>query len=156
MFCAAWRPLQGLVSAVFFYWSAAPRVLHSFPTRRSSDLKPILLPPSNYTCGQCLSPCCACWMVTVRRKRTILCCVHHNIVVYLRRRRSEEHTSELQSRLHLVCRLLLEKKKPKTKQNVFLITSLCNSYPTASLQFYLTSLSLHAAQHMPALYLATD
>src|SRR3989449_4608643 len=28
--------------------------------------------------------------------------------------RSEEHTSELQSRLHLVCRLLLEKKKKKT------------------------------------------
>src|SRR5687768_18251812 len=30
--------------------------------------------------------------------------------------RSEEHTSELQSRLHLVCRLLLEKKKKKKKQ----------------------------------------
>src|SRR2546422_6892048 len=30
-------------------------------------------------------------------------------------RRSEEHTSELQSRLHLVCRLLLEKKKKKNK-----------------------------------------
>src|SRR2546429_5932610 len=29
----------------------------------------------------------------------------------IRNRRSEEHTSELQSRLHLVCRLLLEKKK---------------------------------------------
>src|SRR3989449_2167539 len=29
--------------------------------------------------------------------------------------RSEEHTSELQSRLHLVCRLLLEKKKRKTQ-----------------------------------------
>src|SRR3989442_15594616 len=28
--------------------------------------------------------------------------------------RSEEHTSELQSRPHLVCRLLLEKKKPNT------------------------------------------
>src|SRR3989449_7355379 len=28
--------------------------------------------------------------------------------------RSEEHTSELQSRLHLVCRLLLEKKKNKS------------------------------------------
>src|SRR2546422_2769354 len=28
--------------------------------------------------------------------------------------RSEEHTSELQSRLHLVCRLLLEKKKKKS------------------------------------------
>src|SRR5687768_17767258 len=32
-------------------------------------------------------------------------------------RRSEEHTSELQSRLHLVCRLLLEKKKKKKKNN---------------------------------------
>src|SRR2546422_4479572 len=32
--------------------------------------------------------------------------------------RSEEHTSELQSRLHLVCRLLLEKKKKKTKQTI--------------------------------------
>src|SRR2546429_8274381 len=30
-----------------------------------------------------------------------------------RRTRSEEHTSELQSRLHLVCRLLLEKKKTR-------------------------------------------
>src|SRR2546422_4090512 len=30
--------------------------------------------------------------------------------------RSEEHTSELQSRLHLVCRLLLEKKKKKRKK----------------------------------------
>src|SRR2546422_6619616 len=32
--------------------------------------------------------------------------------------RSEEHTSELQSRLHLVCRLLLEKKKKKSKQHM--------------------------------------
>src|SRR3989449_10202021 len=31
--------------------------------------------------------------------------------------RSEEHTSELQSRLHLVCRLLLEKKKTTTTRN---------------------------------------
>src|SRR5207253_5371824 len=33
----------------------------------------------------------------------------------LNRERSEEHTSELQSRGHLVCRLLLEKKKAETK-----------------------------------------
>ena len=33
--------------------------------------------------------------------------------------RSEEHTSELQSRLHLVCRLLLEKKKKKEEQVSF-------------------------------------
>src|SRR5207244_8891776 len=32
-------------------------------------------------------------------------------------KRSEEHTSELQSPDHLVCRLLLEKKKTKTKNN---------------------------------------
>src|SRR2546422_4871578 len=32
--------------------------------------------------------------------------------------RSEEHTSELQSRLHLVCRLLLEKKKKKTNKHI--------------------------------------
>src|SRR2546422_2945156 len=32
--------------------------------------------------------------------------------------RSEEHTSELQSRLHLVCRLLLEKKKNSYTQNI--------------------------------------
>src|SRR5438876_1438484 len=31
--------------------------------------------------------------------------------------RSEEHTSELQSPVHLVCRLLLEKKKKKKKSN---------------------------------------
>src|SRR2546422_1542076 len=34
----------------------------------------------------------------------------------LRAARSEEHTSELQSRLHLVCRLLLEKKKKQQKK----------------------------------------
>src|SRR5256884_3864088 len=33
------------------------------------------------------------------------------LVTWSPRKRSEEHTSELQSRLHLVCRLLLEKKK---------------------------------------------
>src|SRR5690242_20825556 len=35
-----------------------------------------------------------------------------------RHRRSEEHTSELQSHVNLVCRLLLEKKKKKKKRTV--------------------------------------
>src|SRR5258708_29891673 len=35
--------------------------------------------------------------------------------------RSEEHTSELQSPDHLVCRLLLEKKKTHKKQNLFFV-----------------------------------
>src|SRR2546429_4218430 len=34
--------------------------------------------------------------------------------------RSEEHTSELQSRLHLVCRLLLEKKKNDANKGILL------------------------------------
>src|SRR2546429_2493343 len=42
--------------------------------------------------------------------------------------RSEEHTSELQSRLHLVCRLLLEKKKKKSNHTIYSL----NSYMTAS------------------------
>src|SRR5215510_496077 len=41
-------------------------------------------------------PCCRCMAASMPTNRT---------------RRSEEHTSELQSRGHLVCRLLLEKKK---------------------------------------------
>src|SRR5690348_17743039 len=34
-------------------------------------------------------------------------------------RRSEEHTSELQSPVHLVCRLLLEKKKKKNEEQIY-------------------------------------
>src|SRR2546422_8598327 len=39
--------------------------------------------------------------------------------------RSEEHTSELQSRLHLVCRLLLEKKKNHTTTEIRMYASTC-------------------------------
>src|SRR3712207_6985024 len=42
---------------------------------------------------------------------------HHNFVL-----RSEEHTSELQSRQYLVCRLLLEKKKKQHLLNLLSIT----------------------------------
>src|SRR3989449_3779984 len=46
---------------------------------------------------------CGCWVVAIWRG-------NHPT-------RSEEHTSELQSRLHLVCRLLLEKKKKSTESD---------------------------------------
>src|SRR2546422_6826409 len=46
--------------------------------------------------------------------------------------RSEEHTSELQSRLHLVCRLLLEKKK-KNKERYTTHRSLTTYHPQYSL-----------------------
>src|SRR5687768_18123881 len=54
---------------------------------------------------------------TVRVRHPINSSQHHHRTFTIRReRRSEEHTSELQSRLHLVCRLLLEKKKKKTNK----------------------------------------
>src|SRR3712207_7719869 len=40
-------------------------------------------------------------------------------LVWVGGRRSEEHTSELQSRQYLVCRLLLEKKKNKRTLNLY-------------------------------------
>src|SRR2546422_5894552 len=47
-------------------------------------------------------------------------------------RRSEEHTSELQSRLHLVCRLLLEKKKTKWEMGHKSAGSEAQSTPTCA------------------------
>src|SRR2546422_5766347 len=46
----------------------------------------------------------------------VLLGVFITIAIELMGVRSEEHTSELQSRLHLVCRLLLEKKKNNSEQ----------------------------------------
>src|SRR2546429_3850617 len=40
------------------------------------------------------------------------------LILAMRTHRSEEHTSELQSRLHLVCRLLLEKKKKPSRPSI--------------------------------------
>src|SRR2546429_6080104 len=48
--------------------------------------------------------------------------------------RSEEHTSELQSRLHLVCRLLLEKKKQTTLSFAY---GSCTAEPYAILSVHL-------------------
>src|SRR2546429_1449495 len=55
---------------------------------------------------------CVSWLWSFQRNRA-------GASLARRKKRSEEHTSELQSRLHLVCRLLLEKKKKKKhKQNL--------------------------------------
>src|SRR2546422_9459458 len=51
-------------------------------------------------------------------------------LVNARAKRSEEHTSELQSRLHLVCRLLLEKKKKqKTKTRQYVLVTNTTTVP---------------------------
>src|SRR5687768_17781851 len=80
-----------------------------FPSRRSSDLRcwdrPHRRPERSSRAGR----------RATRPSATIRCCSAGRIRSSARRR-SEEHTSELQPRLHLVCRLLLEKKKKKNKK----------------------------------------
>src|SRR4030066_1068608 len=82
----------------FFKCYGDHRDLHSFPTRRSSDLGSSVRPSAPSTSGTIRSTCTR--RTTTRSPRA-------------RGPRSEEHTSELQSHLNLVCRLLLEKKKKK-------------------------------------------
>src|SRR5436305_4689059 len=72
------------------------RNLHSFPTRRSSDLYRIC------RCG-------GCHRLRLLSLKELTQGGEGPDPVAIDR--SEEHTSELQSRPHLVCRLLLEKKK---------------------------------------------
>src|SRR5436309_10577229 len=101
-----------------FYGSGNHRDLHSFPTRRSSDL-------GRARCRRRGSPH---HPDQPRRKATVaggykLCRAGSQSAP--RRpgasRRSEEHTSELQSRENLVCRLLLEKKKKRLKQIITVV-----------------------------------
>src|SRR5439155_20223999 len=84
----------------FFYCYGAHRDLHSFPTRRSSDLDVfaavLALRPGSFRAAVQLG--LANEGLGDQNE------LHGGS-------RSEEHTSELQSRGHLVCRLLLEKKK---------------------------------------------
>src|SRR5207237_9955190 len=90
---------------VFFFGEPADLDLHSFPTRRSSDLR----------AGGAFEQ--AVVRVLEGRGRGL----HHvgighgiGQAVAARGGRSEEHTSELQSHLNIVCRLLLENKKYRT------------------------------------------
>src|SRR5947207_11606660 len=100
-------------SIFFFYCDAYPPDLHSFPTRRSSDL-----PSDSHSCFIAgpwtnSAPSSMGWLAK-RRFRT----VRTRPPGFLSAR-SEEHTSELQSHSDLVCRLLLEKKnkKPRSQHN---------------------------------------
>src|SRR5436305_5118384 len=104
-------------SSFFFHCSAAPRDLPSFPTRRSSDL---FGPHGNV--GAHLTEVADHLDLTAGLVKASLAREESDeereawFTDELRRElRSEEHTSELQSRPHLVCRLLLEKKKKKRK-----------------------------------------
>src|SRR5690348_17779260 len=71
--------------------------------------------------------------IEMRRRITQL--RHCNLAVL---RRSEEHTSELQSPVHLVCRLLLEKKKASIPSTIFTakIGARYSSCQSCSLYFF--------------------
>src|SRR5439155_22609780 len=85
----------------FFKWRVDHRHLHSFPTRRSSDL-------IARTSGPLLKAAPADPLRPRLSNRPVR---QQPPAGRCSRSRSEEHTSELQSRGHLVCRRLLEKKK---------------------------------------------
>src|SRR5690606_42095685 len=100
--------LSRLPQSCFFHCHAALRDLHSFPTRRSSDLSsPITTTLLSFSMAARRPRLMALPMVrfcTVDEAGT-------STLGWVVADRSEEHTSELQSRENLVCRLLLEKKK---------------------------------------------
>src|SRR2546429_4215433 len=72
--------------------------------------------PKPRSVGSCLETLAAPSTFRTARHPTKKCRCGHRVLFLLPR--SEEHTSELQSRLHLVCRLLLEKKKKNTICNI--------------------------------------
>src|SRR5207249_10732028 len=107
-----------LVSLLYFSRYAYHRDLHSFPTRRSSDLRDerkqsllfFILHPSSLIPSE-RRHVTGTSVATARGAPAALARSSRSRVCLRRRSRSEEHTSELQSRFDLVCRLLLEKKK---------------------------------------------
>src|SRR5689334_24301446 len=99
---------------VIFPPAADDRDLHSFPTRRSSDLKALAE-------GKATTACAACHGAGLKGLGPVPALAGRSPSIMVRQMydmkqgsrkgsRSEEHTSELQSQFHLVCRLLLEKK----------------------------------------------
>src|SRR5690606_40025605 len=107
-------------SSFLRHCSADPPLLPSFPTRRSSDLRLYAtrlatVTPHEVRVGHTLNDhvrhATREWLQLILTNNDILGHVAAQGGKYAQR--SEEHTSELQSRENLVCRLLLEKKKQK-------------------------------------------
>src|SRR5690349_22758012 len=82
-----------------------------FPSRRSSDLTVTLLCELRKTEDFLRCTISAVWNVAASHALDAIAPLHLSLNPL---NRSEEHTSELQSRRDLVCRLLLEKKKKTT------------------------------------------
>src|SRR5690606_39972163 len=110
-----------LYSLLAYHIHALPRVLDSFPTRRSSDLVCAVLRVLHAIDDSALRREVEEAIGMRELRATAIAAeltargrpISDQAVARHRRGRSEEHTSELQSRENLVCRLLLEKKKHK-------------------------------------------
>src|SRR5690242_21073887 len=104
------------MSSVYFYCYFHHRNLHSFPTRRSSDLNLLapVLAVNKVVNHSALDRAGAVESVQGGQVLDGIGRVAPQHVAHAVRfkleHRSEEHTSELQSHVNLVCRLLLEKK----------------------------------------------
>src|SRR5690606_41722182 len=105
----------------FIYRYAPPRYLHSFPTRRSSDLAAHFIGSGKLEEAILVADDAGAEIVlfdqplTPAQQRNLERGFNRRVVDRVALR-SEEHTSELQSRENLVCRLLLEKKKNKKEK----------------------------------------
>src|SRR5438876_7957401 len=96
--------MRTMKSLLLFPCPSDLQALHSFPTRRSSDLRDARRARGRPRNGAPSRP-----LVQRQSRRRV--------------RRSEEHTSELQSPVHLVCRLLLEKKKCSRPWTIWSVTT---------------------------------
>src|SRR5690606_41864603 len=103
-------------SPLFVHCRAGTRHLHSFPTRRSSDLCTITpsantsVRRSTFAATHCSGDMYANLPLIVPAFVLVSRSSARAMPKSTTFTRSEEHTSELQSRENLVCRLLLEKK----------------------------------------------
>src|SRR5690606_41519994 len=96
--------------------SSPRRDLHSFPTRRSSDLSPELSRRASIDLLRAELPAIGLKSLDDADSAGLTSSARapsEAAILRTLEERSEEHTSELQSRENLVCRLLLEKKKQR-------------------------------------------
>src|SRR5207247_9675180 len=97
-------------SLVVYHSFRDRRALHSFPTRRSSDL--LALTNKRVVYDLLFRAATATLLQVAANPKRLGAAIGGLMVLHTwgQRLRSEEHTSELQSRVDVVCRLLLENK----------------------------------------------
>src|SRR5436190_14453849 len=108
-------------SLIIFTCSFSSLALHSFPTRRSSDLilttEGVAMQFERFSKSRAWLEKMGVKVEDAKAFDEAAAKVQRNQLLIFSRWRSEEHTSELQSHSDLVCRLLLEKKNIMMQYN---------------------------------------